>query len=100
MHYANSTITLHHFLECIANSHDDAQCNGEKTCKFNQCDCTYTEAHKLQKHNRELVMLVSLCFWVDILKPKTSSKSIALFALRYDVLYEKTLPPDVFDDVL
>ena len=24
--------------------------NGEKPLKFNQCDCTYAQAHKLQKH--------------------------------------------------
>ena len=24
--------------------------NGEKPYKFNQCDCTYAQAHKLQKH--------------------------------------------------
>ena len=24
--------------------------NGEKPYKFNQCDCTYAQAHKLKKH--------------------------------------------------
>ena len=46
----------------------------------------HKEAHFLLRglldliFNRELAMLVYLCFWVGFLKPKTSCKNIALFA--------------------
>ena len=39
---------FHHFLRHIANSHDDAQ--SRDAHKLNQCDYTYAQAHKLQKH--------------------------------------------------
>ena len=46
---ANSTITLPPPLSpTFAKSHDDA--HWREAYKFNQCDYTYAQAHKLQKH--------------------------------------------------
>ena len=112
---ANSTITLHHFLRRIVNSHDDAHwreafntsltsviapTHKHISCKFTRwqilarrhTDVTIPalacEVSGSNIFNKELVMLVYLCFWVDFLKPKTLCKNVALFAERCNVLYD------------